>query len=105
MGRARKAAVEAIVIATGAVDTSAADDALLALLAAGLRLQSTDSLWRVSGNTLSHRALLRDAGGTWNRLDQCWDFSGEDPTEKLAAALETTPAAAGHNSGNPAEPK
>jgi DNA repair protein RadC len=100
MGRARKAAVEAIVIATGAVDTSAADDALLALLAAGLRLQSTDSLWRVSGNTLSHRALLRDAGGTWNRLDQCWEFIGEDPTPKIKAALDAAPAMTGHNSGS-----
>jgi DNA repair protein RadC len=80
---------------------AADDDALLALLAAGLRLQSTDSLWRVSGNTLAHRALLREAGGNWNRLDQCWDFSGEDPTEKLAAALEAAPAMAGHNSGTP----
>jgi DNA repair protein RadC len=71
---------------------------LLALLAAGLRLQSSDSLWRVSGNTLAHRNLLRDAGGTWNRLDQCWEFSGDDPTVKLAAALEAAPAGAGHNS-------
>lgn len=90
MGKARQATVEA----------SADDDALLALLAAGLRLQSTDTLWRVSGNTIAHRALLRDAGGTWNRLDQCWEFAAEDPTTKLAAALQAAPtAAAGHNSG------
>ena len=60
------------------------DDALLTLLAAGLRLQSnlqsSGALWKVSGNTLAHRALLRDAGGTWNRLDQCWEFLGDDPT-------------------------
>ncbi len=90
MGKARNATVEA----------SADDDALLALLAAGLRLQSTDALWRVSGNTIAHRTLLRDAGGIWNRLDQCWEFVGEDPTVKLAAAFEAAPvAAAGHNSG------
>ncbi len=77
----------------------ASDDGLIALLAAGLRLQATDSLWRVSGNTLSHRTLLRDAGGTWNRLDQCWDFSGEDPTPRITAALEQMPGRAGHNSG------
>ena len=97
MGKARKAAVEA---------TPANDDALLALLAAGLRLQSTDQLWRISGNTLPHRALLRDAGGTWNRLDQCWDFTGEDPTPRLKAALDALPTATGHNSGaGLAEPK
>ena len=74
------------------------DDALLALLEVGLRLQASDGAWRVSGNTLPHRTLLRDCGGVWNRLDQCWDFGGEDPTAKLAAALAAVPAAAGHNS-------
>ncbi|MBU8876070.1 DNA repair protein RadC [Reyranella sp. MMS21-HV4-11] len=82
------------------------DAALLALLAQGLRLQSTEGLWRVSGNTLPHRVLLREAGGTWNRLDQCWDFTGEDPTARLAAALEAAPSpATGHNSGETEAPK
>ncbi|MBS0550139.1 MAG: DNA repair protein RadC [Proteobacteria bacterium] len=99
MGRAKKAVVE---------DAAANDEALLALLAAGLRLQSADNLWRVSGNTLSYRTLLRDAGGTWNRLDQCWEFAGEDPAPRLKAALDAAPAPAGHNSGfadAQAEPK
>src|SRR5579862_9287497 len=95
MGRARTKAAE---------DGAAQDDALLALLAAGLRLQANDTLWRVSGNTLAHRSLLRDAGGTWNRLDMCWEFAGEDPTAKLAAALDAAPAMLGHNSAMP-EPK
>ncbi|MDI1288211.1 MAG: DNA repair protein RadC [Reyranella sp.] len=81
------------------------DEALVALLAAGLRLQAADQLWRVSGNTLPHRALLREAGGSWNRLDQCWDFAGEDPTAKLAAALATAPALPGHNSNEPEAPR
>jgi DNA repair protein RadC len=81
------------------------DDALLALLAAGLRLQATDDGWRVSGNTLAHRSLLRDSGGVWNKLDQCWEFTGEDPTAKLAAALEAVPTAPGHNSGEAAPEK
>ena len=86
--------------------TAPDDAALLTLLAQGLRLQSSEGLWRVSGNTLSHRILLREVGGTWNRLDQCWDFAGEDPTTRLAAALEAAPAATtGHNSGEPAPPK
>ncbi|MGQ0581016.1 MAG: JAB domain-containing protein [Reyranella sp.] len=94
MGKAKRAALEQV---TGD------DEALVALLAAGLRLQASDNLWRVSGNTLPHRALLREAGGAWNRLDQCWDFTGEDPTSKLAAALAAAPApAAGHNSGEAA---
>jgi len=100
MGRAKKATVR-----EEAPPPDVNDEALLTLLGAGLRLQATDSLWRVSGNTLAHRAVLRDAGGTWNRLDQCWEFSDEDPTTKLAAAIEAAPAVTGHNSGAPAEPK
>ncbi|MFI5003310.1 MAG: DNA repair protein RadC [Reyranellales bacterium] len=92
MGKAKQAIAEP-------AGSEANDDALLALLAAGLRLQAFDELWRVSGNTLPHRTLLREAGGTWNRLDQCWEFAGEDPTAKLAAALDTRPAVTGHNSG------
>lgn len=88
-------------VETPAPASSADDSALLALLAQGLRLQSSDGLWRVSGNTLPHRALLREAGGAWNRLDQCWDFTGEDPTTRLASALEAAPApSTGHNSGH-----
>src|SRR5437763_8841387 len=98
MGRANKAAI-------GPAAAAANDDALLALLAAGLRVQSNDTLWKVSGNTLPHRSLLRDAGGTWNRLDQCWEFAGGDPTAKLAAAIESVPVAAGHNSRAPVDPK
>ena len=100
MGRAKRAIAEQEPAAQ-----TANDEALLALIAAGLRLQSNDALWKVSGNTLAHRTLLRDAGGTWNRLDQCWDFAGDDPTERLAAALQAAPVPAGHNSGEPAAPK
>ncbi len=100
MGRARRQT------AVAEEHASAADDeALLALLAAGLRLQSTDSLWRVSGNTLPHRTLLRDAGGAWNRLDQCWEFAGDDPSEKIATALAAQPATSGHNSGEAPDPR
>ncbi len=95
-------AVEARVAETAGHD----DAALLTLLAQGLRLQASENLWRVSGNTLPHRVLLREAGGTWNRLDQCWDFTGEDPTARLAAALEAAPPpAAGHNSGESESPR
>ena len=49
-------------------------------------------------------ACLKAEAG-WNRLDQCWEFAGEDPTAKLAAAIEAPPLAAGHNSGAPPTPK
>ena len=96
MGRAKRAIAEP---PTQEPAQAADDEALLSLLALGLRLQSTDTLWRVSGNTLPHRAALRDAGGTWNRLDMCWEFAGADPTARLAAAIQATPPALGHNSG------
>jgi DNA repair protein RadC len=86
-------------------EQQADDGALVALLAAGLRLQASDSLWRVSGNTLPHRALLREAGGAWNRLDQCWEFTAEDPTAKIVAALEAMPAGSGHNSKEAETPR
>jgi DNA repair protein RadC len=98
MGRAKRTVAEA-------ASPQADDEALLSLIEAGLRLQAGDALWRVSGNTLPHRALLRDAGGSWNRLDQCWEFAAEDPTAKLAAALAAAPPAIGHNSAEPAAPK
>ena len=95
MGRAKKSTAESV----------PNEGALQALIAAGLRLQATDQLWRVSGNTLPYRGMLRGVGGSWNRLDQCWEFAGEDPTPRLQAALEAAPAT-GHNSGSGfAEPK
>src|SRR5919106_3933023 len=87
-----------------AKDVAANDDALCTLLSAGLRVQAAEDRWRVIGNTLAYRLLLREAGGTWNRLDQCWEFSGDDPTTRLASALEAQPAGAGHNSAAAQQP-
>ena len=67
-----------------------ADDALLTLLNAGLRLQAGGDLWRVSGNTLPHRLLLRDAGGTWNKVEQCWEFSGEERKPHVQSFIMNT---------------
>lgn len=99
MGKAKRSATEL------GGEPATDDRAVVALLAAGLRLQTSDNVWRVSGNTLPHRLLLRDAGGTWNRLDQCWDFTGEDPTTRLVAAIEAAPTPSGHNSGSVEAPK
>ena len=99
MGKAKRSATEL------GREPATDDGALVALLAAGLRLQTSDNVWRVSGNPLPHRLMLRDAGGTWNRLDQCWDFTGEDPTTRLVAAIEAAPTPSGHNSGNAEAPK
>jgi DNA repair protein RadC len=86
-----------------------ADAALLALLAAGLRVRAMENggapVWRISGNTMEHRSVLRDAGGRWNRMDQCWEFAGDDPSRAIAATLATRPPAIGDNSGASAQPR
>jgi DNA repair protein RadC len=81
-------------VAEPAGANAADDEALLSLLAAGLRLQSTDSLWRVSGNTLPHRAVLRDAGGTWNRLDSAGNFTARTRQRSSPRRSTAVPARA-----------
>jgi DNA repair protein RadC len=84
------------------------DADLLTLVAAGLSVRAFDArdsqapVWRISGNTLAHKALLRDAGGVWNSFEKAWEFTGADPIALLARKLAEQPAPAGHNSGAPA---
>ncbi|MBX3500523.1 MAG: DNA repair protein RadC [Alphaproteobacteria bacterium] len=61
-------------------------------------MRDGSEIWRIGGNTLTHRDALREAGGTWNRLEQVWEFAGEDPTATVALALAARPATVGHNS-------
>jgi DNA repair protein RadC len=88
---------------------SASDDAnLISLIAAGLQLRQARTrdgaeIWRIGGNTLAHRDALREAGGSWNRIEQVWEFAGDDPTASVARALTAKPAAVGHNSRDAAE--
>jgi DNA repair protein RadC len=96
----------------GAPAADADDAALLALLAAGLTVRPTQSretgepVWRISGNTLAHRGLLRDAGGTWNRVEQAWEFADQDPSAALAGKLAEQPVAGpGHNSNEAPRPE
>jgi DNA repair protein RadC len=102
-------AAAAGVEASGAPHADDSDAELLVLLAAGLSVQTAvardthQQVWRVSGNTLPHRALLREAGGLWNRVEQAWDFA-DNPAAKLTEALAAQPAPAGHNSGNAPHP-
>jgi DNA repair protein RadC len=84
------------------------DSDLLSLITAGLQLRPAKTrdgaeIWRIDGNTLAHREALREAGGTWNRLEQVWEFPGEDPTASIARALAAKPAGTGHNSRDVAE--
>src|SRR5688572_7012165 len=79
------------------------DSDLLSLIAVGLHLRQGKTrdgaeVWRIGGNTLAHRDALREAGGSWNRLEQVWEFAGDDPTASVARALAAKPATVGHNS-------
>ena len=58
-------------------------------------------VWRVRGTTHPHRQMLRDSGGQWDKLDQCWVFTGADPSAQLAAKLAALPpqGQAGDNLG------
>ena len=58
MGRAKTATAQPSPVAP-----AASDEALLALIAAGLRLQSNDTLWRVSGNTLAQSSAVAGERG------------------------------------------
>ncbi len=89
---------------------SASDDShLLTLIAAGLHLRPARTregaeVWRIAGNTLAHREALREAGGVWNRLEQAWEFAGDDPTAAIARTLTAKPTAIGHNSKDAERP-
>jgi DNA repair protein RadC len=62
--------------------------------------------FHVTGNTHPHREVMRELGGKWNRLEECWVFAGEDPSSALAERLAATGLAeAGHNSGEKSEEK
>jgi DNA repair protein RadC len=99
----------------GAPDGNTADAAAgghaAALGAAGLQLQVLDApdgtpLWRITGNTFANRELLHEAGGKWNRVSECWEFTAADPSATLIAALAARPRGVGDNSGaaEPAKP-
>ncbi len=93
----------------GEASQSSPDDSnLLSLIAVGLHLRQGKTrdgaeVWRIGGNTLAHREVLREAGGTWNRLEQVWEFAGDDPTAAVARALASKPAVVGHNSKDTVE--
>ncbi|NQV98455.1 MAG: DNA repair protein RadC [Rhodospirillales bacterium] len=46
---------------------------------------------RVRGDTHPLRQVLREAGGVWNSIEQCWIFSGADPAALIATALRSNP--------------
>jgi len=78
------------------------------LAAAGLSIDARvggdgAAIWRVRGQTHPHRRMLRELGGQWDKLDQSWIFSGEDPSARLSAALAA--GLAGDNLGPKLEDK
>jgi DNA repair protein RadC len=102
--------VEAGPVAEPSTPAETGDAALQALMAAGLNVRAAQTrdtrqpVWRISGNTLPHRTLLRESGGSWNRIEQAWEF-GNDPTARLVRALAELPAPVGHNAGGTTAPQ
>lgn len=58
-------------------------------------------LYIVFGNTLPHRATLRELGGRWDKLQQAWLFDSEDSLPRLADALAARPAPAAGDNARP----
>jgi len=56
-------------------------------------------LYRITGNTHPHRHGLRAAGGSWNKVKQCWEFTcppdADSPLARIATTL--TDGGDGHN--------
>jgi hypothetical protein len=46
-------------------------------------------LYRITGNAHPHRHGLRAAGGSWNKIKQCWEFTcatdADSPLPRIAA--------------------
>jgi DNA repair protein RadC len=63
---------------------------LATLRRAGLELQESsegEAAYLVSGNTFTHREILKGCGGRWSQRRQGWVFDSSGPIERLAAAL------------------
>ncbi|MEK9752584.1 MAG: DNA repair protein RadC [Rhodospirillaceae bacterium] len=63
---------------------------------AGLYLSAINSSageteYRIGGDTHPYRKVLRDVGGTWDKVRRNWKFTSADPTPKLAQALRDAP--------------
>ena len=94
----------------GTATDAPADGHAAALSAVGLQLQAVAAsdgtpLWRITGNTFPNKELLHEAGGKWNRVGECWEFTAADPGPALAAALAARPRGIGDNSGAAEPPK
>jgi DNA repair protein RadC len=53
-----------------------------------------ETIYRVEGDTHPYRHALRELGGQWDKIEQCWVFAGNDPRPALVGKL-STPATSG----------
>jgi hypothetical protein len=91
MGKAKRAALDP---ATGD------DDALVALLAAGLRLSASDNLWRVSGNNAASSRADARSGRQLEQARPVLGVHGRGSDRRSSPRpSEAAPAVTGHNSG------
>ena len=65
------------------------DGVLKALGLAVLERQTAagTSVYRIEGDTHPYRHALRELGGRWDKIEQCWVFTGNDPRQALLAKL------------------
>lgn len=80
------------------VMTVSRQDADAVLTAVGLNVTqrvtpSGESIYTIEGDTHPHRHLMRELGGTWDRIRQHWVFQCEDPRPLLSQKLQGEAAA------------
>jgi DNA repair protein RadC len=54
-----------------------------------------DTIYRIEGNTHPYRHALRELGGRWDKIEQCWVFTGSDPRQALVGKLSAPSASGG----------
>ena len=54
-----------------------------------------ENVYTIDGETHSYRHALRELGGRWDKIEQCWVFTGSDPRPALLAKLNAEPAGSG----------
>ena len=54
-----------------------------------------ETIYRIEGDTHPYRHALRELGGRWDKIEQCWVFTGRDPRSALVGKLGAPTASGG----------
>jgi DNA repair protein RadC len=54
-----------------------------------------ETIYRIEGDTHPYRHTLRELGGRWDKIEQCWVFTASDPRPALVGKLSVPTASSG----------